>query len=49
MYSVRNEPSGKTRTRPAYDPQKANVANRERSNGGAQNLQMPWHAGYVTP
>lgn len=49
MWSVSIVPSGKTSTRPAYEPQNANVANRDRSNGGAQNLQMPWHDGYVTP
>lgn len=36
-------------TTPAYDPLNAMVASRDRSSGGAQNLQMPWHAGYVTP
>lgn len=25
------------------------VAKRDRSSGGAQNLQIPWQAGYVTP
>jgi hypothetical protein len=36
-------------TAPAYDPQKASVARRDRSSGGAHHRQMPWQAGYVTP
>ena len=30
-------------------PQNDIVANLDLSNGGAQCLQIPWHAGYVTP
>lgn len=41
--------SGIPTTTPAYEPQNARVAKRERSRGGAQYLQIPWHAGYVTP
>lgn len=34
---------------PFLSPQKAVVARRLRSKGGAHLLQIPWHAGYVTP
>jgi hypothetical protein len=34
---------------PFLSPQKAVVAKRLRSNGGAHLLQIPWQAGYVTP
>lgn len=34
---------------PFLSPQKAVVAKRLRSKGGAHLLQMPWQAGYVTP
>lgn len=36
-------------TTPAYEPHSASVASLDLSNGGAQCLQIPWHAGYVTP
>jgi hypothetical protein len=36
-------------TMPAYVPQKASVAKRDRSRGGAHILQIPWQDGYVTP
>lgn len=47
--SARIPDNGRPTTTPAYEPLKANVANLERSIGGAQNLQIPWQAGYVTP
>lgn len=34
---------------PFLSPQKAVVARRLRSKGGAHLLQIPWQAGYVTP
>lgn len=41
--------SGMPTTTPAYDPHRAMVASRDLSSGGAQCLQIPWQAGYVTP
>lgn len=47
--SARIPDNGRPTTTPAYEPLKANVANLDRSIGGAQNLQIPWQAGYVRP
>lgn len=49
MQPVSSPDSGIPNTTPAYDPQNAKVANLDLSSGGAQYLQIPWQAGYVTP
>lgn len=45
MPPIRRPDNGMPKTTPAYEPENASVANLERSKGGAQNLQIPWHAG----